>query len=282
MLALNVWRRQFRQITNAREGGKKRIMKNNSKAGKPADKKAEPLESAPSNPIKVVAPVKANSVQTADQGEALDAREQDLLAECETDIKENLPGAFVFGWRLEQIRGGRLYRATHKTFAEYCDKRWDFTKTHANRMIQAHTCRKHLQTIKGVEVYVPTKESQVRYIADLEPEQQVKVAHEVYEAVGDGEASAGDFGDARQKLYPKPKPAAKEHRPPKDAAGVPVKFDTNLVSFAEIKKRLQAISNICDNSAKKQEAINLINKLQRDLDAWADWQAKQLNQEEVA
>ena len=162
----------------------------------------------------------------------------------------------------------------------YCSKRWDFSKTHANRLIQAYICEKHLKSVKGVEVCVPTKEAQVRYIADLEPEQQVEVAHEVFEAVGEGEASAGDFGEAREKLYPKTKPVVKETKPKTDAV-VAVSFDTNLVSFMEIRKKLQNLYNIFTNSAKKQDGLNLIGKIQKDLELWSDWQQKQLNQKEA-
>jgi hypothetical protein len=265
-------------------------MNSKHKAGKPADKKGESLNPPTSNTDLAVAPVKASSIQTADQHEKLNAKEQELLVECETDIEKNLQGTFVLGYRLEQIRDQKLYRATHTTFASYCANRWDFSKTHANRLIQAHLCEEHLKSIKDVEVYVPTKESQVRYIADLKPEQQVKVAHAVFEAVGDKEASAGDFGEAREELFPKPKSKAKAPKANNGVADdakagskvISIKFDTKLVSFAELKKRADHIYNIYTNPGKKQEALKTIGTLQRDLDLWADWQANQINQQEAA
>lgn len=256
-------------------------MKKTDKAAKAVTTKGERLNSPTSSTHIIAAPVKAISDQTANQDETLNAKEQKLLAECETDINKNMQGAFVLGWRFEQIKEQKLYRTNYSTFANYCSKRWDFSKTHANRLIQAYLCENHLKSIKDVEVYVPTKEAQVRHIADLGPEQQVEVAHAVFEAVGDGSASAGDFGEAREMLFPKPKPVVKETNPTVKVVADSVKIDPILVSFTEIKKKLQNLYNIFTNSAKKQDGLNLIGKIQKDLELWADWEAKQVNEREA-
>ena len=254
-----------------------------NKSGKPAAKKAEVLDSATSNTDIVVAPVKANSVQktTTDEKEPLSAEEQKLLTECETDIDANLQGAFVLGHRLEQIRDKKLYRATHTTFAIYCNERWDFSKTHANRLIQAYLCEKHLKGVKDVEVYVPTKESQVRLIADLEPEQQVEVASEVKAVVGDKRASADDFETAREKLFPKPKPEAKAAKAENDEAEenakpaspvLPVTFDTKLVSFTELHRLAADAYNTFSDPRKHKEVEKLLFKLKDELSQYMDWE----------
>lgn len=222
---------------------------------------------------------KATSIQINNEdANLLNNQEQKLRAECETDIQENLRGTFVLGWRLGQIRDQKLYRSTHKTFEAYCRKRWDFSKTHANRHIQAFLCEKHLKSVKDAEVYVPDKESQVRFIADLNQDQWVEVAAKVKEAVGNNDATARDFGAARQELYPKPKrepavktPATKSLPTPKPE--VKPANDTKLVSFAELKGMADKAYNVC--GPKPQEALQIIGKLQRHLSEWSDWQAKQ-------
>ena len=265
---------------------------NNDKAVKSAPKKAEHLDSAPSNPITVVAQGEAKSIQdrSADQDKSLSTDEQELLAECETDIIKNQQGFFMVGYRLWQIRDQELYRATHKQFAKYCNEKFDFSKTHANRLIQAYLCEQHLNGIKDVEVYVPTKESQVRWISDLEPEQQIEVAHEVLAKVGDGVASAGDFGEARGKLFPKPKREVKASKltkpaavqvPPTPSNVVPLKFDTNLVSLAEIHKLIvQAYDDF--SSGQEGKLREGLRKLKAESKKLADWQAQQPKQQEAA
>jgi hypothetical protein len=257
---------------------------------KRSNTKGKHLKSPRTNTNTSVVPVKAQSGQTAQQEKPLTSKEQELLAVCEADIKQNLQGAFVLGFRLEQIRDNRLYRATHKTFALYCSERWDLSKTHANRVIQAHLCESYLKGIKDVEVYVPTKESQVRQICDLPPEKQVEVAHEVFEAVGDREAGAVDFGEAREKLYPRARAAGKEKTPtekdsaeiakPNVKAQVP-EFDTNLVSFQELYTLSVNAYNTYSNSARKKEVEKALFKLKAGLKEWADWQSKNDNHKEA-
>ena len=247
------------------------------------------LNSPTSNPMTAVAAVKATSIQTSEKlDDTLTDQERELLVECESDIEQNLQGAFVFGYRLNQISEQKLHRATYKTFEAYCRKRWDFSKSHANRLIQAYLCQKHLNGIKDVEVYVPTKESQVRYIADLKPEQQVEVAKAVYEEVGDKKASAGDFGEAREKLYPKPKPvpkapkAAQEDTNNDEVKVAPVKFDPNLVSLLDLTNLAKLAYNTYSNPEKSKELEKTLWKIKEGLKEWADWEAKQLNEQEVA
>ena len=53
----------------------------------------------------------------------------------------------------------------------------------------------------------------------------------------------------------------------------PLVFGNREVPFKQWIKQLQQISNICDNSGKKQEAINLLAKIQNEL---RDWEENQI------
>ncbi len=50
-------------------------------------------------------------------------------------------GAFNKGYlflpTLVECRDGKLYRQTHRTFALYCRERWEFSRQHAYRLIDA-------------------------------------------------------------------------------------------------------------------------------------------------
>jgi hypothetical protein len=54
------------------------------------------------------------------------------------------------------------------------------------------------------------------------------------------------------------------------------------VSLSELKKRAGHIYNILGNSQKKQEALDMVGTLKRDLEAWAIWQEEQLNEKKAA
>ncbi len=65
------------------------------------------------------------------------AQERDLMLKCEAAL-ENLRVAYwAAGKALEAIRGGRLYRATHKTFEVYCSEQWDISPQYAGRLIRS-------------------------------------------------------------------------------------------------------------------------------------------------
>jgi hypothetical protein len=62
--------------------------------------------------------------------------EQDVFARCEVAI-ENLKVAFwAAGKALEIIREGRLYRAEHTSFDDYCWERWHMSRGQADKLIR--------------------------------------------------------------------------------------------------------------------------------------------------
>ncbi|GAA0376741.1 hypothetical protein Acor_31300 [Acrocarpospora corrugata] len=67
----------------------------------------------------------------------LSGEEKLALAEAETAIERGLTTFVDVGHALSRIRAGRLHRATHVRFEDYCRERWGFTKNHVNRQIDA-------------------------------------------------------------------------------------------------------------------------------------------------
>lgn len=71
--------------------------------------------------------------------------EQSELAQYEQTIRQGLNTFFDVGIALGQIREKRLYRDHHDTFEEYCQERWEMSKTHANRYIASANTMKALK-----------------------------------------------------------------------------------------------------------------------------------------
>jgi hypothetical protein len=94
--------------------------------------------------------------------------ESSTFASHEATIERGLETFVEVGQAFMAIRDGRLYRATHRTFEDYCRDRWAISKTHANRMIEAAGVAESLAPIGAI----PTHESQMRPLAALEPEDQ--------------------------------------------------------------------------------------------------------------
>lgn len=89
---------------------------------------------------------------------------------------------FVAGQALKTLRDKRLYRETHSTFEFYIKDKFDFKKSAAYYLINASEVVENLKRpqfvdkVPQMETKVfPTKESQCRPIAKLEPELQREI-----------------------------------------------------------------------------------------------------------
>ncbi len=92
------------------------------------------------------------------------------------------------GIALRQLRDGRLYRSTHKTFEEYCRDRFGFTRMAAHLKIAAATIWENLYT-NGIQT-LPSSERQVRELTTLKAEQQTVVWQQAVEEA-DGKVPSG-------------------------------------------------------------------------------------------
>jgi hypothetical protein len=87
--------------------------------------------------------------------------------ECETIIAKGWDTFIEVGHALLTIRNQRLYRDQYARFEDYCLQKWEYSKTHANRLIDAAAVAGILTPI-GVKVQ---SESQLRPLLALSPKQ---------------------------------------------------------------------------------------------------------------
>jgi hypothetical protein len=120
-------------------------------------------------------------------GAALTSVEADELATREQVIERGFKVWQEVGEALLHIRDKRLYRATHKTFEDYCRGRWQMAKTSANRLISASEVYANLTPIG---VILPGNESQARELTSLEPEAQRLGWQIVEDTAPDGKITA--------------------------------------------------------------------------------------------
>jgi len=86
------------------------------------------------------------------------------------------------GLALKELRFRRLYRSTHKSFEQYCLDRFGFGRRYPYYLIDAVDVVDNLCTISAQ--ILPNKETQVRPLTKLKPEEQVKVWQSAVEQVG--------------------------------------------------------------------------------------------------
>lgn len=126
-------------------------------------------------------------METTNTTALLSTVEQDELARCESTIHAGLTTFYEVGAALLAIRDGRLYRATHRTFEDYCQERWGISRRHANRLIGARTVQDNLGPI-GPKL--PATESQARPLTALRPADQPVVWQRAVETAEGGQVTA--------------------------------------------------------------------------------------------
>jgi len=82
----------------------------------------------------------------------LTAKEKSELATLEQTIKKGVTSFVEVGLALGRIRDEKLYRETHKTFADYCDEKWAFKDSRARQLIAAASVAENLKSVTTVTV----------------------------------------------------------------------------------------------------------------------------------
>lgn len=95
---------------------------------------------------------------------ALTTTERSRLTALEATVTTGLQSFFEVGQALKEIRDGKLYRAEHGTFEDYCDKRWEISRDFAYKKIAASDVRSDLSTIVDI---LPSNEAQCRPLTRL-------------------------------------------------------------------------------------------------------------------
>jgi hypothetical protein len=140
----------------------------------------------------------------------LDVAERARLQELESIVEHGLQTFYEVGKALDEIREQKLYRETHKTFEAYCQQKWGMARQTANRFIGA---ARVMEILEPIGSKIPTKESQIRPLAQLPPELQIQIWQEAVESSPNGIPT----GAAVKRLVEERFPSDGSGREPKDS-----------------------------------------------------------------
>lgn len=140
----------------------------------------------------------------------LSPEERNYLGQLENVVSAGLRSFASVGRALGLIRDKQLYRETHDTFEAYLDDKWNISRQHATRLMEAAEIATQLQ--KSPTGAVPETERQVRPLASLEPDQRVAAWTEAVEASPGGKVTPAAVEAAVAKRKPK-KRRAKAPKP---------------------------------------------------------------------
>lgn len=108
--------------------------------------------------------------------------EEAALQEHELTISQGLAAFIAVGLALLAIRDGKLYRAQHKTFEDYCKRRWDISRPRAYQLMEAAEIAQDLSTNGRQEI---ANERQARALAMVPPHLRTEVLDRIKEEGGE-------------------------------------------------------------------------------------------------
>lgn len=194
------------------------------------------------------------------------------LAECEDVISRGLQTFIEVGYALAAVQESRLYRATHRTFDEYCAERWNLSRSYASRLTQASMVMEMLP-IGNIQV-LPEIESQVRPMTRLLPpagaKEKVAAAakREIQETWNESVATApisknGEpkvTGDHVEKTVARRRAAAAEASPAaadqEDEKPAQQKRRASIEGLSAQRRALRAVVNDMSSMARAAEKIS--------------------------
>lgn len=152
------------------------------------------------------------------QAALLSRVEQQCLANYEQTIERGLGVFYEVGNALAQIRDWRLYRASYRTFEDYCIERWGMVASRARQLISSAEVVSNLKSVTTVTL--PANEAQTRPLARLEPKQQVQVYLEATATAPGGKLTAAHIDQVASVRYPAVQPVPPSPEPAPDRLAV--------------------------------------------------------------
>jgi len=143
--------------------------------------------------------------------EALTKVEAGTLQAYEKAIERGLASFVEVGRALTQIRDSRLYRATHATFEDYCQERWQMSRQRAHQVIEASGVAERVKKNLTTDLPPIARASHAELLAELPAEEQAEAWQEAVESAEGERVTADHVEDVVDRRTGRAKPVA----PPK-------------------------------------------------------------------
>jgi len=136
----------------------------------------------------------------------LSIAQQDRLDECELAITQHQEGFLIVAEALTEIKEAKLWKATHASFEEYCEKRWKWTSHRVRQLIRGAEIQHELENdaSKNGTMVPLLNERSTRELARVPRTRRLQV---VASASTDGKPpSSGAIREAAKQDQAKPAP----------------------------------------------------------------------------
>jgi len=123
---------------------------------------------------------------TVELATPLTDEEKQRLSRLEKVIDAKLGDFFEVGSALMEIKINGLFRETHRNFNVYCQERWGFGRSYANKLIGS---AERIQLLPQ-DLPKPANEFQIRPFLKLEPDEFPKKWQTILDAAGAGKVTS--------------------------------------------------------------------------------------------
>ena len=209
---------------------------------------------------------------TLPETQPLSTQEQTALAQLEGTIRDGWHGFVTVGEALLTIRDQRLYRAAHRTFGDYCEQVWGWSRQRAQQLMDAAQTTHALSTI-GLQ---PENERQARelksaakIVQDLEPEQIVAVAQYIKTATGSEKPTTSQVRAAAEVAASIDAHATVQH--PDTGAEVPLHTLTGEQRAAAIAENVSTGTHERLQRQKQHIEESKLQSKSNGRGGWTDW-----------
>ncbi|AWT34474.1 hypothetical protein GCM10008956_32580 [Deinococcus arenae] len=209
---------------------------------------------------------------TLPEVQPLTTQEQQHLTQLEGTIRDGWHGFVTVGEALLTIRDQRLYRAAHRTFGDYCEQVWGWSRQRAQQLMDAAQTSQALSTI-GLQ---PENERQARELKEaakvvqhLEPEQVVAVAQYIKTATGTNKPTTSQVKAAAEVAASIDAHATVQH--PDTGAEVPLHTLTGEQRAAAIAENVSTGTHERLQRQKQHIEDSKLQSKSNGRGGWTDW-----------
>jgi hypothetical protein len=178
--------------------------------------------------------------------ELLSIEEAELLAQLECDVRDGLKAVVAVEDALQMINEGKLYRASHRTFEDYCKDRWKLDRKTAYRYIAASKVRSHLSPIGDRIDLSKLPESVLRPLAPLSPSDCERVMTKVIEGANSGQRVTAKMVREKVQAFSAKNTIVPEIAPCEESEGDPE--EPEAVTAVEVANPFAALLKSLDNA----------------------------------
>jgi len=138
---------------------------------------------------------------TAEGGEPPATRSAERLPYLESILEKGFVAVFEVGAALEEIRDHKLFRTQFKTFGEYFENKWGWTRTRCYQLIAASQVRRNLSTRVDI---THLSEPHCRVLSKLPAGDQIAAWTDAAKGASDGKVTPVQLKKAVATLRPPP------------------------------------------------------------------------------